>query len=91
MERFDIEDNKWYELSATLKEARYHASACILHERYIYIFGGQKTEAFSSRVSYKVTRKNEKLMSVRSDFIEVYDTLQDEIYESVKYKKQQRP
>eukprot|EP00347_Sterkiella_histriomuscorum_P007939 403346987 len=89
MERFDIEENKWHELSAILEDGRYHASACILKDRYIYVFGGYKTELFYSKVAYKVTRKHEKLQSVRPDYIEVYDTENDEFYNPL--LKKERP
>jgi len=45
-ERYDIENNKWIELNAELNEGRYHSSACMLQNRYIYVFGGFKTEDF---------------------------------------------
>jgi len=74
MERYDIEENKWHEMAAVLQDGRYHATACILHNRFIYVFGGYKTESFYSKVAYKVSRKNEKLTNVRPDYIEFYDT-----------------
>lgn len=60
-----------------MTEGRYHASACIIKNRFIYVFGGYKTEGFYTRNPYKISRKNEKLSNVRSDFIEMYDTSLD--------------
>ncbi len=42
------------------------------------MFGGYKTEKFYSKVSYKVSRKHEKLSNVRSDYIEMWDTNRDQ-------------
>ena len=80
MERYDNETNRWVELECTLMEGRYHSTACIFQNRYIYVFGGYKTEAFYGKVAYKVSRKHEKLSNVRSDFLEMYDTEQDTVY-----------
>lgn len=77
MERYDIDSNRWVELRATLNEGRYHASACIVKNRYVYVFGGFKTEGFYVRNPVKISRKNEKVSNVRSDFIEMYDTDSD--------------
>ena len=40
LERYSIVSNKWALLKARLNEGRYHASACLLAGRYIYVFGG---------------------------------------------------
>ncbi|CDW88120.1 kelch motif family protein [Stylonychia lemnae] len=87
MERFDIQDNKWLEMAAILKEGRYHSTTCILKDRYIYVFGGYTTEMFYGNIVFKVSRKHEKLVSVRSDYIEMYDTHQDKIFNP----KEERP
>lgn len=78
MERYDIEKNQWIQLRHRLEEGRYHATATIQGGRYIYIFGGYKTESFYGKVAYKVSRKHEKIQNVRSDYIEVYDTHEDQ-------------
>ena len=40
MERYDIEKNKWELMKVRLNEGRYHASATMVNDRYIYVFGG---------------------------------------------------
>ena len=42
--------------------------------RYIYVFGGYKTEGVYTRSHYKISRKNEKITNVTSEYIEMYDT-----------------
>ncbi len=46
MERYDIDRDRWIELKTELNEGRYHSTACIINERYIYVFGGFKTTHF---------------------------------------------
>ena len=65
---------------ACLEEGRYHSTSCTFQNRYIYVFGGYHTEDFYTKVPYKVSRKHEKLVNVRSDCIEVYDTDLDQAF-----------
>jgi len=46
MERYDIENDRWVRLLAQLNEGRYLSSACIIEDRYIYVFGGYRTDGF---------------------------------------------
>jgi hypothetical protein len=73
-----MEQNKWKKLEAKLNLGRFHHSACILKDRFIYVFGGYYTKGFHNPVTLKITRKNEILESCQSNSIEMYDTCLDE-------------
>lgn len=77
MERYDIDKDRWLELNTQLNEGRYHATACILHDRYIYVFGGYKTKNFKKQMIMKVRRNFETIDNVSSNYIEMYDTNND--------------
>lgn len=47
VERYDIEKDRWLQLRTELNEGRYHATACIMNDRFIYVFGGFKTTHFN--------------------------------------------
>lgn len=78
MERYDIEKDRWLQLQTQLYEGRYHASACMLENRYIYVFGGFKSTHFAKGVPLtRVNKKVEKTDNVQSNYIERYDTILD--------------
>lgn len=79
MERYDIDKDRWLELRTQLHEGRYHATACMLENRYIYIFGGFRTTSFTkhSHQIARVTKKFEITDNVSQNFIEKYDTFND--------------
>ena len=77
VERYDIERDRWLELKTELNEGRYHSTACMIQERYIYVFGGFKTTHFSKNVITRVNRKVETTDNVTSNYIEKYDTQND--------------
>ena len=74
MERYCIDDNKWALIRVRLNEGRYHATACMLHDRYIYVFGGYRTKKLQGEHAVKIDRKNEVLINITSGRIERYDT-----------------
>lgn len=76
MERYTVANNKWALLKVRLNEGRYHASACLVANRYIYIFGGYRTKKLKEFNKIKIDRKNEVLVNVTSGRIERYDTWQ---------------
>ena len=78
MERYDIDKDRWLELNTQLNEGRYHATACMLKERYIYVFGGYKTKNFKKQMIMKVKRNFETIDNVSSNYIEMYDTKNDQ-------------
>mmetsp|Transcript_5568 Transcript_5568/g.9556 ORF Transcript_5568/g.9556 Transcript_5568/m.9556 type:complete len:320 (-) Transcript_5568:157-1116(-) len=93
MERYDIERDRWLELSTELNEGRYHATACVLENRYIYIFGGFKTSRFLKSNITRVNKKVETIVNVSSNFIELYDTnfdLEDETFAKLSKIQSQR-
>jgi N-acetylneuraminic acid mutarotase len=74
MEKFDIPSNKWTMIKVRLNEGRYHASACFLASRYIYVFGGYWTKKLRDHNKVKIERKNEVVVNVQSMRVELYDT-----------------
>lgn len=60
MERYDIDRDRWLQLQTQLWEGRYHATACMLQNRYIYVFGGFKTTHFAKNIPL-LTRVNKKV------------------------------
>ena len=60
-----------------LNEGRYHSSACILNDRFIYVFGGFKTTNFSKQVVARVNKKAEIMAGITQNYIERYDTMLD--------------
>ena len=83
MERYDIDRDRWLQLQTQLWEGRYHATACMLQNRYIYVFGGFKTTHFAKDIPLltRVNKKVEITDNVQSNYIERYDThldLEDE-------------
>ena len=77
VERYDIERDRWLQLRTELNEGRYHSSACMLNERFIYVFGGFKTTHFSKQIVSRVNKKVEIIDNVTSNYIERYDTTFD--------------
>lgn len=77
IERYDIEKDRWLELRTELNEGRYHSSACILENRFIYVFGGFKTTHFSKSTLTRVNKKFEITDNVSCHYIEKYDTVFD--------------
>ena len=77
MERYDIARDRWLELKTELNEGRYHATACLLQNRYIYVFGGYKTTHFTKSNITRVNRKIENMDNVSMNIIEKYDTWND--------------
>ena len=62
-------------MKVRLNEGRYHASACIINERYIYVFGGYKTRKLTGDyATTKINRQNEQMVNVTNGRIECYDT-----------------
>ena len=75
VERYCIKENKWQLVKVRLNEGRYHASACIINERYIYVFGGYKTRKLTGDyATTKINRQNEQMVNVTNGRIECYDT-----------------
>jgi N-acetylneuraminic acid mutarotase len=77
MERYDIVRDRWLELKTELNEGRYHATACLLQNRYVYVFGGYKTTHFTKSNITRVNRKIESMDNVSMNIIEKYDTWND--------------
>ena len=77
MERYDVDKDRWLPLATQLHEGRFHATACMLKERYIYVFGGYKTKNFQKSMITKVRRNFETTDNVSSNYIEMYDTKND--------------
>lgn len=77
LERYDIEKDRWLELRTELNEGRYHSSACMLQNRFIYVFGGFKTTHFSKSTVTRVNKKVEITDNVSANYIERYDTMFD--------------
>ena len=50
----------------------------MLKERYIYVFGGYKTKNFQKSMITKVRRNFETTDNVSSNYIEMYDTKNDQ-------------
>ena len=50
----------------------------MLKERYIYVFGGYKTKNFQKSMITKVRRNFETTYNVSSNYIEMYDTKNDQ-------------
>ena len=50
----------------------------MLHDRYIYVFGGYKTKNFKKQMIMKVNRHFETIDNVSSNYIEMYDTKNDQ-------------
>ena len=58
-----------------MNEGRYHASACIVQDRYIYVFGGYRTKKLTGDyTTSKINRTNEVMANVTNGRIERYDT-----------------
>lgn len=77
VERYDIEKDKWLQLKTELNEGRYHSSACLLQDRFIYVFGGFKTTHFNKQDVARVNKKTEIIDNVTCNYIEKYDTQRD--------------
>jgi N-acetylneuraminic acid mutarotase len=78
MERYDIDKDRWLELKTELNEGRYHSTACMLNNRFIYVFGGFKTTHFTQSKITRVLRKFESMDNVSMNVIEKYDTWKDQ-------------
>ena len=74
VERYCIKDNKWQIVKVRLNEGRYHHSACIVADQYIYVFGGYRTKKLQGEHASKINRTNEVMVNVTSGRIERYDT-----------------
>ena len=75
VERYDMRENKWAIVKVRMNEGRYHASACIVQDRYIYVFGGYRTKKLTGDYrTNKINRTNEVMINVSSGRIERYDT-----------------
>lgn len=77
VERYDIERDRWLTLRTQLNEGRYHATACNIKDRLIYVFGGFRTTHFSKQYVQRVNKKVEITDNVSCNFIEKYDTMFD--------------
>lgn len=75
-----MRENRWDLLRVCLNEGRYHGSACMVQDRYIYVFGGYRTKKLarepttSPRGTSKISRADEVMVPVTSGRIERYDT-----------------
>ena len=70
-----MRENKWAIVKVRMNEGRYHASACIVQDRYIYVFGGYRTKKLTGDYrTNKINRTNEVMINVSSGRIERYDT-----------------
>ena len=70
-----MKENKWAIIKVKMNEGRYHASACIVQDRYIYVFGGYRTKKLTGDyTTSKINRTNEVMVNVTSGRIERYDT-----------------
>ena len=75
VERYCMKENKWQIVKVRLNEGRYHASACIVNERFIYVFGGYRTKKLQGDyTTSKINRNNETMVNVTSGRIECFDT-----------------
>ena len=75
VERYSMQENKWAIVKVRLNEGRYHASACIVDNRYIYVFGGYRTKKLQGDyTTSKINRTNEVMVNVTNGRIERYDT-----------------
>ena len=82
VERYCIKENKWQIVKVRLNEGRYHASACIVNERFIYVFGGYRTKKLQGDyTTSKINRTNELMVNVTSGRIECFD-----IYKALEIK-----